>query len=178
MNFEVIESENVYRGRIFDVHRELVRYPDGRQARIDLLVHEGAVVILPVDEEGMIWFIRQYRHPAHKMLFELPAGVLEAGEEPETGAKREIREEIGMAAGHLQKLGGFFLAPGYSTEYLTVYLATQLTTDPLEADQDELIMIEKVHVKDAYRLMEAGQIEDAKTLASLLLARSILMDDR
>lgn len=176
MNFEVIESENVFRGRVFDVHRELVRYPDGRQARIDLLVHAGAVVILPVDEEGMIWFIRQYRHPAHKMLFELPAGVLEAGEEPETGAKREVREEIGMAAGHLQRLGGFYLAPGYSTEYLTVYLATHLTSDPLEADQDELIMIEKVHTKDAYKLIETGQIEDAKTLASLLLARSILLE--
>jgi ADP-ribose pyrophosphatase len=174
VNFTVIESEEIFKGRVFEVHKELVLYPDGRRARIDLLVHAGAVVILPVDEQGLIWFIRQYRHPARKMLFELPAGVLEAGEEPEAAARREIREEIGMAAREMRKLGGFYLAPGYSTEYLTVFLATHLVANPLEADQDEMIQVEKVSIQDAFRMAETGQIEDAKTLASLFLARATI----
>lgn len=176
MKFEVLESEVVFRGRVFDVHRDLIGYPDGRKARVDMVVHEGAVTIVPVDQEGFIWFIRQYRHPAGKILLELPAGVLEKGENPEEGAKREIREEIGMAAGHLQKLGGIYLAPGYSSEYLTIFLATQLSSDPLEADEDEMIEIERIRIVDAFRIAEAGSIEDAKTLAALLLVRPLIVD--
>lgn len=171
MVFETVKSETVYQGRVFDVRREQLRLPDGRMAQIDVVAHHGAVTLLPIDEEGQIWFVSQYRHPAGRILLELPAGVMEAGEDPVVTARREIREEIGMAAGKLQKLGSFFLAPGYSTEYMHVFLATGLQPDPLQADDDELLNIEKMPVELALRQAETSQIQDAKTLAALLLAR-------
>ena len=174
MPFEVMHTETAFRGRAFDVRQDQVSLPDGNQARLDVIVHNESVVMIPLDAEGLIWFIRQYRHPAQKELLELPAGVMEAGEQPEYSAGREIREEIGMAAGKLRKLGAFFLAPGYSTELMHVYLATGLNEDPLQPDRDEFIRVEQISVQEAYRLAESSQIQDAKTLAALLLARPYL----
>jgi len=174
MAFEVMHTETAFRGRAFDVRQDQVSLPDGNQARLDVIVHNESVVMIPLDADGLIWFIRQYRHPALMELLELPAGVMEAGEQPEYSAGREIREEIGMAAGKLRKLGAFFLAPGYSTELMHVYLATGLNEDPLQPDRDEFIRVEKISVQEAYRLAESSQIQDAKTLAALLLARPYL----
>lgn len=175
MTFEVISQETVYRGRVFDVRRESVRTPKGVVVPLDIVDHRGAVTIIPVDAEGQIWFIRQYRHPAGKELLELPAGVLERGESPEASAHREVREEIGMAAGKLLKAGEFFLAPGYSTEFMQVYLATELYYAPLPGDVDEVLSVVKVSIPEAYRKARQGEIQDAKTLASLLLAQHALL---
>ncbi len=102
------------------------------------------MVILPVDDQGNLFFVRQYRHAAGLDLLELPAGTLDEGEAPEACARREVREETGMAAGKMEHLGGFYLAPGYSTEYMHVYLATGLHSDPLEADADEFLTVEVI----------------------------------
>jgi ADP-ribose pyrophosphatase len=102
---------------------------------------------------------------------ELPAGTLEPGEPPEACAHREIREETGQAADKLVKLGEFFLAPGYSTEYMYVFLATDLRTDPLPGDRDEFIRVEAYPVAEVFKMIERGEIQDAKTLAALMLAR-------
>ena len=174
MAFEVMHTETKFRGKAFDVRQDQVSLPDGNRARLDIVVHNESVSMIPVDADGLIWFIRQYRHPAQGEILELPAGVMEAGERPEYSAGREIREEIGMAASQLKKLGSFFLAPGYSTELMHVYLATGLNEDPLQPDRDEFIRIEKITVQEAFRLAESGQIRDAKTLAALLLARPYL----
>lgn len=171
MPFELVHTETIYKGRVFDVRQDHLRAPDGKLVKLDIVAHPGAVTLVPVDEQGHIWFIRQYRHPARRDLLELPAGVTEAGEDPEASARREIREEIGMAAGHLLKVGEFFLAPGYSTEYMLVYLATGIYPDPLQGDEDEYIDIEKIRIDQAFRMAETGQIQDAKSLAALFLAR-------
>jgi ADP-ribose pyrophosphatase len=171
MSFDVTHSENVYRGRVFDVRKDQLRLPDGRLVWLDIVDHRGAVTLVPVDAVGQVWFIRQYRHPAGIELLELPAGVIEEGEAPEVSAQREIREEIGMAAGHFQKIGQFFLAPGYSTEEMHVFLATGLREDPLQPDEDELISIEKIPFDQALQMAETGQIQDAKSLAAIFLAR-------
>ncbi len=175
MEFKILKSERVFAGRIFAVEQHLVALPDGRQAQVDLVQHGDAITILPVDHDGSIWFIRQYRHPTRRWLLELPAGHLEDAESPEIAANRELREEIGMSAQNITRLGGFFLAPGYSTEYLHVYLATGLSPDPLEPDEDEMIEIVKISITKAYKLAEDGAIEDAKSLAALLLARQQLI---
>ena len=104
MKFETMNSENLYQGRAINLWREKVLYPDGREATVEIIKHPGAVTILPLDEAGNIWFVRQYRHPAGQMLLELPAGTLEPDEDPEVTAAREIREEIGMAAETLEEL--------------------------------------------------------------------------
>lgn len=171
MEFETVSSEVVYQGRVFDVRRDKVRLQDGNLSTLDIVEHPGAITLLPLDEQGRLWLVRQYRHAAGAELLELPAGAMEAGEPPEACASREAREEIGMSAGQLEKVGEFFLAPGYSTEYMYVYLATGLQPDPLEADEDEFLSVETIPVAEVYHQAEVGLIQDSKSLAALFLAR-------
>ncbi len=170
MKFELLASEIVYPGRAFTIRQDTVRLPDGRQTRLDIVEHVGSVVILPVDGQRNLLFVRQYRHAAGLDLLELPAGTLEPGEAPEACARREIREETGMAAGRLDHLGGFFLAPGYSTEFMHVYLATNLEYAPLEADADEFLSVERIPLEEALDRSKKGEFPDAKTLAAFALA--------
>ena len=174
MQFETIQTRNVFKGRAIKVWLDEVRYPDGRQVSVEVIHHPGAVTILPVDSDGFIWFVRQYRHPARQLLLELPAGTLEPGEPPETTAAREIREEIGMRAEKLTLLGSFFVAPGYSDEYMHTYLAEGLIHDPLELDAGEFIHVEKYSIKETFAMFDRGEIIDGKTIAVLSLARKFL----
>jgi ADP-ribose pyrophosphatase len=174
MPFELLKKEIVYSGRAFTIRRDTLRLPDGHQSRFDVVEHVGSVIILPLDGQGNLLFVRQYRHAAGLDLLELPAGTLNKDESPDACAHREIREETGMAAGHLQHLGAFYLAPGYSTEYMHVYLATDLRSDPLEADADEFLTVEYIPLDRAMAIARAGEILDAKSLAALLLAQSVL----
>ncbi len=174
MGYTIQQSHTVFHGKAFDVRQDTVELPDGRSARLDIVAHHSAVTLLPLDEKGQILFVRQYRHAAGETLLELPAGVMEENEAPEESARREVREETGMAAGDLRKLGEFFLAPGYSTELMHLYLAANLRPDPLQADADEFLSVERIPVEQAYILAQTGGIRDAKTLAALFLARSTL----
>jgi ADP-ribose pyrophosphatase len=174
MKFQLIESEKSYTGRAFSVRRDHLLTPSGKIIKYDIVDHIGSVSLVPVDENGQMYFVRQYRHAAQAELLELPAGTLEAGEPPEEAAAREIREEIGMAAGSLLEIGSFYLAPGYSTELMHVYLATGLSYNPLDPDADEYLSVEKMPVEEAFRLAESGGMLDAKSLAALLLAKPYL----
>ena len=174
MTYETLHSETVYHGRAFNVRRDEIRLPDGKTAHLNIVDHVGAVTLVPVDDQKRVWFVRQYRHAAGELLLELPAGTIEPGEPPLDCARREIREETGMAAGRIELIGEFFLAPGYSTEFMHVFLATDLRPDPLPGDVDEFLSVEAIPVEEALRMAESGQIRDAKTLASLLLAKKHL----
>ncbi len=174
MNFETISSVKTYQGKVFDVRLDQIRLPNGRLTELDIVEHPGAVTLLPVDDQGRLWFVRQYRHAARGELLELPAGSLNEDETPEVCALREVREEIGMSAGRLEWIGEFYMVPGYSTEYMYVYLATDLQPDPLQADEDEFLSIEIIPIDQVFQLAAAGQIMDSKTLAALYLARPYL----
>lgn len=174
-SFDLISSEQIYQGKAFNVHRDTVKLPNGRETRLDIVVHVGSVVMIPLDGDGNILFVRQYRHPTGLDLLELPAGTLAASEPPETCAAREMREETGMAASHLEQLGAFYLAPGYSTEYMFAFLATDLTPNPLPPDSDEFLRVQKIPVRRAMEMAERGELPDAKSLAALLLARRRLI---
>jgi ADP-ribose pyrophosphatase len=174
MDIKTIESRRIYTGKVFKLRQDQVRMPEGQIAELDIIEHHGAVVIVPVDEEGQIWFIRQYRHPTGGVLLEMPAGTLEPDEDIETCALREVREEIGMSAGSLRKIGEFYIAPGYSTEYIHIFLAKDLKPDPLPGDVDELITVQKIPSQQAYQMAARGEIHDAKTLAALLLLKEYL----
>ena len=178
MAFELLKSDIVYPGRTFIVRRDTLCLPNGRETKLDIVEHVGSVIILPLDANGHLLFVRQYRHAAGLELLELPAGMLEEGEAPEVCALREVREETGMAAGRLKPLGGFYLAPGYSTEYMHVFLATDLYYDPLEADADEFLSVERIPFVEALAMCERGEILDAKSLAAFLLAREHLVTQR
>jgi ADP-ribose pyrophosphatase len=172
MPFELIESETLLQGRAFNVKRDTLKTPNGRETKLDIVEHTGSVVLLPIDDEGNLLFVRQYRHAVGDDLLELPAGTRDGDEPFEHCAAREIREETGLEAGNLQKLGEFYLVPGYSTELMAVFLATDLKENPLQADEDEFLQVEKIPFKQAIDLAERGGIQDAKSLAALLLARS------
>ncbi|MFO7585200.1 MAG: NUDIX hydrolase [Anaerolineales bacterium] len=171
MKFELLKSEILLEGRAFGVRRDHLKTPSGRTAKYDIIEHSGSVVLVPVDAEGSVHFVRQYRHATGTDLLELPAGTLEPGEEPLKCARREIREEIGMAASQLREIGSFYLVPGYSTEYMHVFLATGLQESPLPPDADEYLSVEKIPFVKALEMARNGQLPDAKSLAALLLAQ-------
>ena len=171
MPFELLRSETLLKGRAFTIRRDTMKTPDGRETKFDIVEHGGSVIIVPMDHEGNLLFVRQYRHAAGMDLLELPAGTRDGDEPFEECAAREIREETGMEAGTLKHIGSFYLAPGYSTEYMGVFLAADLKHNPLDADDDEFLSVEKVPVREAILSAERGEIPDAKSLAALLLAR-------
>lgn len=171
MPFELIRSEMLMQGRAFKIRRDYLKTPDGRETKFEIIEHGGSVIVVPVDADGNLLFVRQYRHAAGVDLLELPAGTRDGDEPFEECAAREIREETGMEAGNLRKVGEFYLAPGYSTEFMVVYIATDLKYNPLEADDDEFLSVEKIPVGEAIQKAEGGEIPDAKSLAALLLAK-------
>jgi ADP-ribose pyrophosphatase len=174
MAFETKYSETVYYGKAFDVRRDQVLLPDGKTTSFDVVVHPGAVTMIPIDSQGKILFVRQYRYAASAELLELPAGTLNEGEKPEVCAHREVREETGMSAAKLEKIGEFYLVPGYSTEYMYIYLATNLETNPLPGDEDEFISVEAKAIENIPELISQGSLRDAKSLAALFLAQPYL----
>jgi len=174
MEFSILNRKTVYSGRAFDVAIVAIGMPDGNIINYDLVYHPPAVTIIPVDEQKYIHFVCQYRLGAQSELLELPAGVLEKDETPTQCAAREIREETGMAAGELIMLGNFFMAPGYTTEEMHVFLATQLYPAPLAADADEYLSVEKITISNVYQIIHEGKVRDGKSLAALLLAEPYL----
>ena len=171
MSSQILHEDPIYKGKVFDLVRARFRLSNGSEHTYDLVKHHGAVTIVPVDPAGNIWFVRQYRIGADQDLLELPAGVLEEGEPAETSALRELQEEIGMSARHLEKLGEFYMVPGYSTEKLHAYLATGLYESVLPADEGEYLEKIAIPVQEVFQMIGQGLMQDGKTLASLLLAK-------
>ena len=167
---KIVSSEKRFSGRAFGVRVDRIQLADGRETTLEIVEHVGSVAIVPLAEDGGIWFVRQYRHAAGRELLELPAGTRNPDETPETCAGRELREEIGMRADRMTAIGGFFLAPGYATEFMHVFLADGLSADPLPADADEELFPEKLPMTEVQKLLKAGAIEDGKTIAALALA--------
>jgi ADP-ribose pyrophosphatase len=166
----VLNTEKIYTGRAFDLRVDEVEFQPGRSTRLEIVEHTGAVTMLPLDHDDNVWFIRQYRHSAGEVLLELPAGTLEPGEDPAAGAARELQEEIGMRPGRLEYLLGFWLAPGYSTEFMHVYVAAELTPSSLAQDEDESITVERIPRAQAVSLAAGGQLRDSKSIISVLVA--------
>jgi ADP-ribose pyrophosphatase len=145
-----------------------VRLADGRTVHRDIVTHPGAVAIAALDDQERVLLVRQYRTAAERELLEIPAGTLHPGEDPLLAAARELREETGFAPGHLEALGGIFVAPGYTSEYIHLYLATGLSADPLPMDDDEFIVLERLSLDAALEAIESGEICDAKSVTALL----------
>jgi ADP-ribose pyrophosphatase len=182
----VTAREPIYRGRYVILEKDTIVRPDGTESLRDVVVHPGAVVIAPLDERGRLLLVTQFRLPAGGALLELPAGTLDIHdgvlEDPLLAAHRELEEETGFRAGEMKRLAGFYSAPGFLTEYLTLYLATDLRPagpDRLSPDEDERLGVVAMDWRDAVAAIEAGVIEDAKSIAGiLLLARRLESPDR
>jgi ADP-ribose pyrophosphatase len=173
-----IDSKVVFEGRILTLRVDSVRLPNGRETTREIAEHSDSVCIVPIDEQGNILLVRQYRKPVEMDLLEVPAGGIEEGEVPEEAVQRELQEEIGYTAGNLQHLSSFWLAPGWCTEYMHAYLATDLIPSSLAADDDEFISVVRVPLAESLDLVKQGQIRDAKSISSLLMASQVLQDAR
>ena len=176
MNRPVVprETRKVFEGRIFSVSVESITLPRGERLEAEIVRHPGSVVLIPVTDMGEIVLVRQYRHAIGRWAWELPAGSLKNGEEPERAAARECHEEIGLIPSRMERLGAFFPTPGYCDEEMNYYRATGLRPprdDDPAAQQDEDEDIEaKAFSVDAIRAMIAsGEIIDLKTVAGLTL---------
>ncbi len=163
-----ISTQRIFQGRVLGLRVDTVRLHDGKTSTREIIEHHGAVVVVPIDAEDRVLLVRQYRKAVEQALLELPAGGLNAGEEPAAAAIRELREEVGVSARSLQPLGGFYSAPGFCQEYLWLYLATDLHESPLDPDEDEFVVVEPTPFTEAIAMIERGELRDAKTVAGLL----------
>lgn len=165
-----LASETLFEGRLLQLRRDTVRLPNGRESVREVVVHPGAVAVVPVLDDGRVLLVRQFRYAAGKPLLEIPAGTLRPGEDPPECAQRELREETGYTARRLEPVASFYLAPGYSTELLHLFWATGLTPAEGERDEDEILEIVPMNLHEAVAAIDRGEIQDAKSVAGLLLA--------
>lgn len=166
---EVLSTELVFQGRVLKVRVDTVRAASGQTARWDVIEHPGSVSIVPIDAEDQVMLVRQYRPAIRETLLEIPAGTLELGESPEATAHRELREEIGMRAERMREIGSSYLVPGYSSELMHFYVATDLSPAPLPQDDDEDIIVESIPFVELVSRVSSGEMRDAKTVSSVLL---------
>ena len=166
---EIVDSAEVFQGRVFEVTVDTVREGDKTYVR-EVVHHPGSAVIIPAFEDGTIALVRQYRHPAVKYLLEAPAGTLNQGERPEEGAARELEEELGYVAGKLIKLSEFFVSPGFLEEKMWLYLATEMIQTKQQLEEDEIVEVVRLPLSQALEMITSGEIEDAKTIIALMLA--------
>jgi len=165
---KIISSKYVFRGRAVSLRVDTVELPSGRHTTRETVEHPDCIVVVPIDEQNNVLLVRQFRHPVNKTLLELPAGGIEEGETPEDAVRRELQEEIGYLPSRVEALGGFYSSPGFCTEYLHLYIATELKPSRLVASDTEEIEVKRVPLNKIPDLISSGQICDAKSVAGLL----------
>jgi ADP-ribose diphosphatase len=167
---QLLESEKIYKGAIFDVERDRLRDESGLEIIREVVRHPGGAGALPVFDDGRVALVKQYRHPARRELLEIPAGKIEHGETPEICAAREVEQETGFRPGRVEKLLEFYSTPGFCEEKLYVYVATELTPSAQALDHDEFVEVVYLPFAEAVKMAECGDIEDSKTIIGLLSA--------
>ena len=166
---KTLSSQLIFDGRAVKLRIDTVQTPGGRQATREIVEHADCVAIVAVDAEDNVLLVKQFRKPVEKELLEIPAGGINPGERPEAAVRREMREETGYLPRKVVKLGGFYSAPGYCSEYLYLYLATDLISSQLHAEDTEEISLVRVPINQVLSLITLGGICDAKSIAGLLV---------
>ena len=165
---QTLSSKQVYEGRAVKLRVDTVSTAGDRETTREIVEHADCVAIIAVDAGDNVLLVKQFRKPVEKELLEIPAGGIEPGENPEACVRRELREETGYLPRKVERLGGFYSAPGYCTEYLYLYLATDLTPDPLYAEDTDKIKLMRVPIGQVSSLIASGAVCDAKSIAGLL----------
>jgi len=163
-----IETKELYRGKVFSLVTEKLKFENLEPHVWDTITHPGAVAILPIKENGNLILIQQWRRPIGKIIYEIPAGTLNKGEPIEEAAVRELQEEVGLKPETLIPFGGAYSAPGFCTEYVHLFLAKDLVKSSLPKDKHEAIDVVDLSLEEALELIDDGSINDAKTILSLL----------
>jgi len=173
MSSELLARTTIYKGRVLQLEIDVVKMPSGHTIDMELVRHPGSVVILPIPEPGKIILIKQYRYSIDRWIWELPAGSLKPGEDPDQAAARECEEEIKLRPGKVTRLRGYYPTPGFCDEIMTYYRCEDLRTPPADstakADDDEDIEPRTFTLDEARALVQSGEIVDLKTLAGLTL---------
>jgi ADP-ribose pyrophosphatase len=165
---KTLSRRYIFKGRAFNVRIDTVINASHQETTREIVEHGECVAVIPVDASGDILLVRQFRKAVEKELLEIPAGGIEPGEDPPAAVKRELQEEIGQIPGRLESLGGFYSSPGYSTEYLYLFLAADLKSSHLLAEDTAGIEVVRVAPRDIRRLIRSGEICDSKSIAGLL----------
>ena len=166
---KLVKRTPVFEGRLLHIYNDDVEI-GGNMSWREVVLHPGASAVIPVTKEGNILFVRQYRYAVEHVLLEIPAGKLDAGEDPDVCAERELTEETGCIAGKMTKLGAIYTTPGFCNETIHIYLAEELTKGEQHLDDDEFLDVVRVPVSKAYEMIARGEIRDAKTLAAFAMA--------
>ena len=168
MQETIVHTKKIYKGRVINLVVHDVRLQNGDPAKRELVQHPGAVALVALDAQQKVLLVRQFRIADGKVLSEIPAGTLRPNEPPDDCAVRELQEETGYKPGKLERLGGFYVAPGYTTEFIHLYLATDLIESRLDGDADEFIEVDRISLPDALAMIERGDIQDGKSITGLL----------
>jgi len=168
---EKLDSEQVFKGKVFSIDRDRVRMPNGRTVTVDVVRHSRSVVLVPVPEPGKVILVRQYRYAVNAFLWELPAGSVDEGESPESAARRECHEEIGLIPSTIVRLSAMYPTPGYCDEEMVFFRLSGLekTDERAAVDEDEDIESKVFELRDARDMVRSGEIQDMKTLVGLTL---------
>jgi ADP-ribose pyrophosphatase len=165
---ETLSSKVVFRGRAVSLRVDTVKTPSGREVTREIIEHADCIAVIALDGDENVLLVKQFRKPVERELLEIPAGGIDEGESPEEAVRREMREETGYLPQTVERLGGFYSAPGYATEYLYLYLATDLTPSQLFAEDTDSISVVRVSLDQIPELISSGEICDAKSIAGLL----------
>ncbi len=168
-----VSSRTLYHG-IVDFNEDVVRLINGKKTTRVYLVHQGASAILPLSDDGQVYLVQQYRYPVGRETWELPAGKREKGQTPLSCAKAELAQEAGLHASKWKKLTVFTPSNAFSNEFLHIYLARGLKRGKSCPDEDEFLNVKKFSLNKIYKMIEKGQIQDAKTIIALLFYRSFV----
>ena len=166
---KTISSQLIYEGRAVKLRVDTVRMPGGRETSREIVEHGACVAIIAVDADDNVLLVNQFRRPVEKELLEIPAGGIEPGEDAVATVCRELREETGYLPRKVERLGGFYSTPGYCSEYLYLYLASDLVPSSLDAEDTEDIELVRVPISQIPGLITSGSICDAKSIAGLLI---------
>lgn len=170
----LLTSKPIYDGRVVRLRLDRVALPNGRTVELEVIRHQGAAAVVPLDADGSVLLVRQYRHATGGYILEVPAGKLDGGEDPETCALREVEEETGHRAGRLEPLGWIWTTPGFTDERIWLYLARDLVPTRQRLEHDEVLSVERVPLEDAVGRAADGDITDGKSVCALLRARARL----
>jgi ADP-ribose pyrophosphatase len=171
----IVHREPIYEGKVVNLRVEEIELPNGRRSRLELVHHPGAAAIVPVDEEGRVLLVRQFRHATGgEWLLEVPAGKLDPGEEPPVAAVRECEEETGFRPRRLDPLGWIWTTPGFTNEKIHLFLARELEAGRQDLQDDESLTVERVPLVEALAAALDGGIDDGKSIAALVRAARFL----
>ena len=165
---QTLSSNQIYHGQAVKLRVDTIEKPTGKKTTREIVEHADCVAVVTLDEQKNVVMVRQFREAVAKTLLEIPAGGIDAGENPVDAVRRELQEEIGFLPQNIERIGGFYSTPGYCTEYLYLYLATDLKPSQLNAEDTENIEVVKVPLSQIPKLIASGEICDSKSIAGLL----------